>query len=221
MQTKTKTKMQEHNTHRPRRIAAAAMMISGIALLILAILFVYHNQRENAAADAAASAVLEMMQSGVDDSNAGDTPAAIRPPASPIDEIKKPATTKIDGVRYYGYLIIPALDLELPIAADWDFDQLQTSPCTYSGDPLEGNWVIAGHNYQRHFSPLKTLRGGEELYYKSAGGSVVKYLVEKTEILEPTQVEEMKSADYDLSLFTCTYGGTSRFTVRCDLAEDE
>ena len=35
------------------------------------------------------------------------------------------------------------------------------------------------------------------------------------EILQPTAVEEMTSGDYDLTLFTCTYGGATRFTVRC------
>lgn len=34
-------------------------------------------------------------------------------------------------------------------------------------------------------------------------------------------VEEMESGDWDLSLFTCTLGGSYRVTVRCERTEDE
>ena len=34
-----------------------------------------------------------------------------------------------------------------------------------------------------------------------------------------TAVEEMTAGEYDLTLFTCTYGGQSRVTVRCDREE--
>ena len=36
------------------------------------------------------------------------------------------------------------------------------------------------------------------------------------EILQPTAVEEMTAGEFDLTLFTCTYGGKSRVTVRYD-----
>ena len=36
------------------------------------------------------------------------------------------------------------------------------------------------------------------------------------ERLRPTAVKEMTSGDWDLTLFTCTVGGQSRVTVRCE-----
>ena len=36
------------------------------------------------------------------------------------------------------------------------------------------------------------------------------------DILDHTAVEDMISGEYDLTLFTCTYGGENRVTVRCD-----
>lgn len=47
-------------------------------------------------------------------------------------------------------------------------------------------------------------------------GAVWQYAVDTVEILAPTDVEDMTSNDYDLTLFTCTYGGSSRITVRCN-----
>lgn len=39
------------------------------------------------------------------------------------------------------------------------------------------------------------------------------------EEIEPTNVESMTISDFDLTLFTCTYGGNARFTVRCSRKE--
>lgn len=46
------------------------------------------------------------------------------------------------------------------------------------------------------------------------------YQVDSVEILKKTEVEQMEAGDWDLTLFTCTYGGQTRFTLRCVLEED-
>jgi sortase A len=46
-------------------------------------------------------------------------------------------------------------------------------------------------------------------------GTTYTYSVAEIDTLMPTAVEEMTDGDYDLTLFTCTYGGKSRVTVRC------
>ena len=45
------------------------------------------------------------------------------------------------------------------------------------------------------------------------------YQVEAIDVLEATAVEEMVAGDYPLTLFTCTYGGKNRLTVRCGWLE--
>ena len=47
-------------------------------------------------------------------------------------------------------------------------------------------------------------------------GELIFYEVVGKDVLEPTAVEEMTSGDFDLTLFTCTYGGEFRVTVYCD-----
>ena len=56
---------------------------------------------------------------------------------------------------------------------------------------------------------------GAEILFTDVSGATTRYTVAELEILQPTAVEEMTSGDYDLTLFTCTYGGATRFTVRC------
>ena len=47
------------------------------------------------------------------------------------------------------------------------------------------------------------------------------YEVMAVDVLDPYATEEMVSGEYDLTLFTCTYGGASRVTVRCDRIAEE
>lgn len=53
--------------------------------------------------------------------------------------------------------------------------------------------------------------------FTAVSGDVYEYEVEKVETLNPYAVDEMLSGDWDLTLFTCTYGGRKRVTVRCSL----
>ena len=70
-------------------------------------------------------------------------------------------------------------------------------------------------NYQSHFGRLKELLPGDLVQFTDVDGNVFSCSVVETEILEKTDVEELESGDWDLTLFTCTIGGKTRVTVRC------
>ena len=125
-------------------------------------------------------------------------------------------TVEAEGDRYIGTLYFPSLQLELPVMSSWSYPDLKKAPCLYSGSIYENNAVIAGHNYASHFGRLTKLDPGDAVYFTDVDGNVFTYGVVSQEVLEPTAVEEMTSGDFDLSLFTCTLSGQSRFTVRCD-----
>ena len=46
------------------------------------------------------------------------------------------------------------------------------------------------------------------------------YTVTKTDVLKPTDVDEVKASGYALTLYTCTYGGKTRIVVFCQRAEN-
>lgn len=122
---------------------------------------------------------------------------------------------EFDGYGYIGYLSIPGLGLELPVMSEWDYPRLKIAPCRYAGSTKTDDLVIAAHNYERHFGMLSQLSEGDELYFQDMDGALTAYEVAEVVTLEPENVEEMTSGDYELTLFTCTYGGKSRVTVRC------
>ena len=128
-------------------------------------------------------------------------------------------TVEIDGNRYIGFLTIPALSLELPVMENWDYDLLKIAPCRYSGTLKDGDLVIAAHNYKRHFGRLSELSVGSEVLFTDAAGSSTKCTVAELEILQPEDVEYMTAGEYELTLFTCTYGGSTRFAARCVRAD--
>ena len=77
------------------------------------------------------------------------------------------------------------------------------------------------HNYDRHFGRIRNLRSGDRVTFTDMEGTTVEYEVVALEILEPMAIEEMTAGEFDLTLFTCTYGGKSRVTIRCDRVEAE
>lgn len=185
-------------------------MILGTVLIVAALSLFLWNRREAEHAAEAAETILPQVVEQI-----AETAAEAPAPPDPFDPTMTEA--EIDGYMYIGYLSIPALGLELPVMSEWDYTRLTIAPCRYSGSTKTDDLVIAAHNYARHFGGLSGLSGGEEVYFVDIDNVVSCYTVVAVEILPPTAVEEMTNGDYDLSLFTCTYGGRSRVAVRCEL----
>lgn len=135
---------------------------------------------------------------------------------------KMPVVTS-DGHRYIGELIVPSLSLRLPVMENWSYRNLRISPCRYSGSYLTDDLVICGHNYARHFSPLKWVNKGAKVSFVTADDEKISYKVEAVERLLPTDVDKMAEKSYDsdnksrwdMTLFTCYTGGFTRCAVRC------
>ena len=193
-------------------------MILGAVLLLAALSLFLRNRQEDAQAAASVEALLPQIHAQIAAAEAAaETAAEDAAPPDPFD----PTMTEIviDGYAYIGYLSVPSLGLELPVMSAWDETRLKIAPCRYAGSTKSDDLVIAGHNYRRHFSPLKQLVPGDAVYFFDMDGVCSAYEVVVLETLPPAAVEDMTAGAYDLTLFTCTYGGQNRFTVRCDRIE--
>ena len=130
-------------------------------------------------------------------------------------------TVTVDGTSWLGLLSFTGYGLELPVLAEFNFDDLQIAPARYSGSVLTKDLVIAAHNYEAHFSLLNDIGYGEEVVFTDASGRRFYYTVALSEVLDPTAYTEMTAGEWDLTLFTCTYGGQTRRAVRCDLVSPQ
>jgi len=126
---------------------------------------------------------------------------------------------QIGGRDYIGMLTIPALGLELPVGSEAGDSALRDAPCRYTGSAYLGNMVIAGHNYRQHFGRLPQIALGDTVTFADVDGNLFYYRVADVEKLQPTQIEEMCSSPWDLTLFTCTSGRQGRFAIRCEAVE--
>lgn len=146
-----------------------------------------------------------------------DTPKETEIPDYILNPDMEMPTSHHNGQDYIGILEIPALDLKLPVISEWNYPRLRIAPCRYSGSAYKGNMVISAHNYARHFGSLKKLDGGERVIFTDADGNRFDYRVELCETIGPRDVNGMINSGWDLTLFTCTVGGSYRVTVRCSL----
>lgn len=199
-----------------------ALVIIGILVISAGIGLVLYNIWDGKRAERASNLIAEQLETEIDKNAAGETP-------DNTDSDQEMPTIEIDGKKYIGILEVPVYNLRLPVMADWSYASLKISPCRYSGSYYTNDLVICGHNYARHFSPLKNIGIGEKIRFTSVEGKVYTYMVGNRETLRPTEVSKMvenksnsetQNEDWDLTLFTCNTGGRTRCAVRCVLQDD-
>lgn len=189
-----------------RNKIGAVCMALGVAMLLSALSLLLWNRQESRKAAASVERLMPQLMERIQSL-----------PTEPVPDAFDPEMTQgeIDGFAYVGYLSIPALELELPVMSQWDYARLKIAPCRYTGSTKTGNLVICAHNYDRHFGAIGHLKPGDRVAFTDMDGVVWRYSVELVETLQPTALEEMTAGEYELTLFTCTYGGAARVTVRC------
>lgn len=199
-----------------------SLFLIGTAFILFAGMLFLHNRLEDKKASDLAEEVLEQFHMELDNRKVEGQflyTKEVEPEIYIPDYILNPnmemPTTEIEGNRYVGYLYFPSLEVELPVMSNWSYPGLKIAPCLYSGSIYNGDAVIAAHNYTGHFGQLYNLEPGDPIRFIDADGNVFSYEVVIQEVLDSTAIEDMTTSSFDLSLFTCTYGGASRFTVRC------
>ncbi|WP_051145330.1 sortase [Butyrivibrio fibrisolvens] len=182
------------------------MMAVGFICIIGAMAFVVRNNIESRNAGDLADSYMTLVEQQIPDHDDGIA----------IPKEGEMPAIDVDGNSFIGIVSIPALDISLPIQRDWSSQNAKISPCRYKGSVYENNLIVAGHNYDRHFGRLKNLVSGDTVIITDVNGLSFYYTVTYTEIIDSYGVDLMDQGDWDLTVFTCTIGGSSRVTVRCE-----
>lgn len=190
----------------------------GLLLIGAALLITIYNFSISYIAEKKSQQALEELRKGIiiaaeegTDKNTGDG----QPLYKSYPDMDMPLLT-IDGVSYIGILKIPSLSLELPIKGELSNEALYNAPCRYSGSVYKDNMIIAAHNYYSHFGSLARLMPGDEVSFTDGDGNEFLYTVSEQVQIDGTDVDGMKSGEWDMTLFTCTVSGTKRVTIRLD-----
>ncbi len=194
-------------------------VIAGTVLILSALSLFFYNRYEDEKAGQAAENLLSDVQSFIEEKET--TPPTQPEETNPAETLDPELpVTEIDGYEYVGYLSIPALELELPVMSEWDYNRLKIAPCRQFGSSRTDDLVIAAHNYKKHFGRLSQLEIGDVILFTDMDGIANTYEVAVVDTLASTEVEAVQNSDYDLVLYTCTYGGKTRVTVFCDRTEE-
>lgn len=192
-------------------------IIVGTVLLLAALSLVLWNKHESDAAYEKAQSALADLKNKM--------PSATVDRKDSLDLIEEEKgyvpTIEVDGKKYLGVVYIPSIDTELPVINEWNYDNLAVAPCRYYGSIAENNLIIAAHNYATFFDKIQNLNPGDIIIFVTAAGIKYEYEVSTTEIIDGGNPARMKSDfdSWDLTLFTCTWSGYSRVTIRAVLRD--
>ena len=199
----------------------------GLLLITAALSLTGYNRWDNCRADAeAGSALKQLFPEMESDQIPAEEGLLCRKTRKNVilDEIEYPdyilnldmPVKRINGNDYIGIISIPAIDRVLPILSEWSYQNLKITPCRYAGSAYLDNLVICAHNYRTHFGSLKNLHYGDMITFTDIDGNTFNYKVIEIDTLQPAAIDELTSGNRDLTLFTCTIGGATRVTVRCE-----
>ena len=198
-------------------------IILGVCCLISSLGLIAYNRWEEEKAQDVSKNILQDVQEDIQDNTREESTSEEsnqdKPEEISVDIPKEMLTTQVDGYDCIGVLSIPVLELELPVLMDWSYAKLKIAPCHYFGSYYEKDFVIAAHNYQSHFGRLSELQPKDLILFTDISGTVYCYEVVLLETLPANATEEMITSGFALSLYTCTTGGASRVTVRCNVVE--
>ena len=195
-------------------------ILLGIACLLSSAGLIIYNRYEIQSGESSSQELLQVVQDKMEKmaKNAAGQSDLMTEALLPKTEPQEMATVPAGDYASIGILAIPVLEVELPVLTDWSYEKLKKAPCHYYGSCYESDFVIAAHNYSSHFGRLTQLQTGDLVLFTDVAGQTHCYEVVLLETLPPTATEEMITSGFDLSLYTCTPGGSNRVTVRCNTA---
>lgn len=189
--------------------ASVFIIIGCILLVSSAVLFIRNEVSSFRAGEEAMEILTELEEEML-----SDTPGT-------IDEYEGVMPTRlVNDINIVGVVSVPSVGIEVPVAAEWSYKNLKKSACRYSGTAKEGRLIILAHNYRQHFGSLGKAEKGDEVQFLDVNGTLYVYKITDTETLGKYELDRLTDTDSDLTLFTCTYGGTKRVVVRCKKQND-
>lgn len=208
------------------------MIASGAALILAALSLVLYNfYHENESKKAMDKALVllekEIPSQPQDNSSPFDVFDSPEEPENDVGEERseevsetpeEEETVELDGKLYLGIISLPTLEQKFPVIKGWSYGDMNVAPCQYAGSRSGRDLIICGHNYAGFFDKLENLNSGDEVIFTDINGNNYYYEVSYSELISGWDSNAMfrgAKEDWDLTLFTCTWSGYSRVTVRC------
>jgi len=123
-----------------------------------------------------------------------------------------PGNASVSGLSKPVSIEIPSLKVSLAVEEAaikngiWQISPKNVSHLETSAVPGQGGKiVIYGHNKASILGNLRLIKVGEKIYLKNQSGKIYSYMVEKTVVVSPKEIQYVeKTSEEVLTLYTCT-----------------
>ena len=140
-----------------------------------------------------------------------------------VDESKLPKT--YEGYDVLGQIVIEKVGIKNYILDSTETDAMDKAPVKLYGETInqEGNFCIAGHNYDEIFAKLIDLEVGDEFYIEDTEGGIQDYKITEILEVEPSDLNPLMpvSDKIQVTLITCEEEATQRLVIKAERIDIE
>ena len=122
---------------------------------------------------------------------------------------------EIENVDYMAMLEVPAFGVALPVADQWDSNDLSLSPSRFFGSVYDNSLVIGGADDPRQFGFCDKIDYGARITVTDMTGAQFTYAVSGVDRAKHADAQWLIDADCDLTLFCHDIYSMEYIAVRC------
>lgn len=125
---------------------------------------------------------------------------------------------EIENTDYVAILEIPSFDIALPVADQWNSDDLFGSPSRFFGSAYDNTLIIGGVDDPRQFGFCDKIQHGARITITDMTGAQFAYTVSGVDRAKHAKTQWLMDGDCDLTLFCHDIYSMEYIAVRCDFA---
>ena len=121
----------------------------------------------------------------------------------------------LDGQDFIGSVAVPAFQIVLPIAADWDSVKVSSFPCRFWGTVYDGSLILGGADRKGQFDFLDQIQNDDSVLVTDMTGTQFSYRVSDIFRSGSAQADVLLDDSSDLTLFARNARSLEYIIVRC------
>ncbi len=135
-----------------------------------------------------------------------------------MDENENMPVFHLEGQDIAALIEFPRFDVELPVSAYWDTQNIMSLPCVYSGSLYQSQFIIGGYDMSGQFDFFDQLDLYDSVYIMDMKGHQTSYVVSAIERSSSISYDILTKKENHLTLFVKDAQTTTYLIVRCSLS---
>ena len=143
-----------------------------------------------------------------------------------VEEVEEGNLPKTyEGYDVLGEIVIEKVGIKNYILDSTETEAMDKAPVKLYGDTVnqEGNFCIAGHNYDEMFAKLIDLEVGDGFYIEDQEGTIQDYKITEILEVEPSDLNPLMPVTdkIQVTLITCEEEATQRLVIKAERVDIE